>query len=76
MKIDKFRSKKLTNGNLNNLFGGKEKPNGAYSNDCDGNVIYEDTWYDNDNDGEISPGDRVCYNGCFKETKKNKSLKA
>ena len=40
------------------FYGGKEKPTTMMGENC------PDTWYDNDNDGNFSPGDTICYHEC------------
>ena len=40
------------------FYGGKEHPTTLMGENC------PDTWYDNDNDGDFSPGDSICFQEC------------
>lgn len=55
-----FTRKKINQNQLQKIFGGTEHSTGAYWT-CNGKTVHEDTWYDNDDDGEISPGDQICH---------------
>lgn len=70
--LKNFKKEQLSNKQLTDVKGGVGREalksldfgpstidTGAFIDD---NYTYEDTWTDNDGNGEISPGDVICYN--------------
>ncbi len=59
--IKDFLNTAVKTNELPFIYGGKEKPTTLLGENC------PDTWYDNDDDGEYSPGDTICYHKCADE---------
>ncbi|NHN26338.1 hypothetical protein FIA58_011670 [Flavobacterium jejuense] len=61
--LEYFKNNKLSSKDLKNTRGMRAEPKvyetGAFIDD---NGTKEDVHYDNDGDGELTPGDSICWN--------------
>lgn len=54
-KLNKYSKNTLTNIEMSNFYGAKERKTGKSPEYPNGDI-----WYDNDNNGKLSPGDFIC----------------